>query len=840
MLSTLILLLFGLIVLAVAVGGAFFVYIYWFKVQRPVPRLDRDARLPGLNRPVRIQRDKHAIPHLFAADADDLFRAQGYAHAQERFWQMEQSRRVAHGTLAELFGEPALEADRFSRIIGFRRAAAAELEATDAETGHVLDCYAQGVNAFLDAHPGRIAAELNLLRTSPAPWSPLDSIAVGKVIAWGLSINWESELTRLRLLQRLGPNRAAELEPDYPSSTPLVLECVGEAEMPRLLHTAGLLLNQYDLLRQWLGGAGEGQGSNSWVVAPKRSLTRRALLCNDPHLVLKMPGIWFENRLQSPDMNVSGVSFPGIPGVIIGHNDQIAWGMTNAMVDVQDLYLEKPDPDNPTHFAHADGWEEATVLEETISVRRQADRVERVLITRHGPIISELLRGDGDEPGPVPYPLALRWTGHEPGNTLRAILNLNRASDFDDFDAALADWGAPPQNVTYADVRGNIGYLLAGTMPGRKHNPGLVPAPGWTGKHEWEEAIPHAEWPRIYNPDSGLIVTANQKIVGDDFPHFLGVEFFPGWRAARIEALLGKKERLTVREMERIQLDTGSQFAERLAPWIALLNSDDPWENAALQAIRNWNYRMDTDSEAALVFHYTLLHLQDLVFGDKLGQARDGYLGLSQNPLFPLNGFMSRAESRLLEILDEHEASAWYLDVKTDRSRTREEVLQEALTRAVRTIRAQVGDSTRKWDWGRSHQIRYVHPMGSVRLLRGFFNRGPFPIGGDGTTLNQTRHAPHLPLGLVQITPSYRQIYEVGVWDQASTVTTSGQSGHPFSEHYDDQITLFREGVYHAMPWTQDAVDAATVYSMTLMPEPASKGVTADTRSESSQSPAAT
>lgn len=418
-------------------------------------------------------------------------------------------------------------------------------------------------------------------------------------------------------------------------------------------------------------------------------------------------------------------------------------------------------------------------------------------------------------------PLALRWTGQEPGTTLRSLLRLNRAHTWEAFDGALAEWCEPPVNVTYADNDGHIGYAMAGRVPQRSDaNLGLIPAPGWTDDAQWSRMIPPAELPKVYDPTSGLIVTANNKMVGDEYPYFLGVEFMPGWRAARIEEMLRKKERHGLRDMEEIQLDVRSKYAEALAPWLALVDSDDPWEKAGINALRTWNYHMEPDSTAALVFHYALLELLEMVFGDKVGAARDGFMGETISPLFPTNGFMSRAELRLLQLIEEHEESVWYTDTASETPRTRDELLSQALTRAVRAVRATVGDSARKWDWGRSHQIRYVHPMGSARFLRGFFNRGPFPIGGDGTTPLQTRHAPRLPLGLVQITPSYRQIYDVGNWDQGRTVTTAGQSGHPLSDHYDDQMTMFREGVYHAMPWTRAAVDAATIYRMRLTGTP--------------------
>jgi penicillin amidase len=641
-------------------------------------------------------------------------------------------------------------------------------------------------------------------------------LAYGKLMGWALSLNWEGELTRLRLIEQLDPVRAADLEPDYPGKNPIILEGVGSAESTRLLATAGLLLNEYEKVKQWLGDW-RGQGSNSWVLSPKNSLNRRPLLCNDPHLGVQIPGVWYENHLICPDYEVSGASFPGAPGVIIGHNAHIAWGMTNAGPDVQDLYIERAHEEDATRFEFAGQWEQAQVMDEAILVKGWPQpHHERVVITRHGPLISGLLERSPVSATLQAIPLALRWVGHEPGQMTRAILRLNQAKNWEDFDSALADWSVPAQNVTYADVEGNIGYIMAGKAPVRDKNLGLTPAPGWDGDHEWSGHIPHGDLPRLYNPPSGKIVTANNKMVGDDYPYFLGVEFLPGWRAARLEEMLRTKDRYTIRDMEEMQLDTTSKFAQSLTPWIALLNSEDPWEKVALTHLRKWNYRMDSDSAAALIFHYTLIHLLEMAFGDKLGAIKEGYFGVGISPLFLLNSLILRAQTRLLELLNDHETSIWYMDAARGRQRTREELLQEALSRAVRSIRAELGDSAQRWHWGRVHQVRYGHPMGGVRMLRAIFNRGPIPVGGDGATPNQTFSTPQLPPGLVQVMASYRQIYEVGVWDRAQTVTTSGQSGHPLSEHYDDQILLWREGVYHPMPWSREEAEKATRYRMLL------------------------
>lgn len=814
----LILLILFLIALAAA---AIFLYVYWWLMQRPNPKLNGTLQAPFLEQPVEVRRDRHGVPHVYAQGRADLFRAQGWLHAQDRMWQMEQSRRTAAGRLAEVFGAPALDADRFCRIVGFRRSAEQEATALDPDTRRILDWYAEGVNAYIATHKGRLAAELNLLRVQVEPWQAVDTLAFFKATAWSMSTNWESELTRVRLMEELDPYTAADLEPDYPEKNPLILEAAGSAQHVRMLYTAGLLLNQYENVRTWLGG-GEGQGSNSWVLAPKNSLNRRPLLCADPHLNVQLPSQIYEMHLICPDYEVSGATYPGLPGVVIGHNHTIAWGATNGLADTQDLFVEQRHPDHPTQFAYNGAWEQAQVIEETIQVRRASPHVESVVVTRHGPLISGFVRfqpsRDPGQPASDPLPLALQWTGHAPSHTLRALLAINQATDWPEFELALADWAIPVQNFTFADARGNIGYKLAGTIPQRMTNLGLTPAPGWDAAYAWGPPILAAELPSLYNPESGKIVSANNKIAGDDYPYFLGVEFDPGWRAARIEEFLNEKDRHTIRDMQEAQQDNFSKYAQAFTPWFTLLRSEDPWEKTALQLLRKWNWQMDTDSAAALCFHYILGHLMQMVWGDKLGPALEGYLGVSGTPLFPLHGFKLRAETKLLELINSHEESFWYADVAAGRQRTRDELLQEALTLAMKSIRAVHGDSSLRWAWGRTHQVRFAHPLGRARFVGGFFDRGPIPVGGDGTTPNQTRAANKLPPGLVQIIPAYRQVYEVGTWDRAETVLAGGQSGHPLSRLYDDQAIMWREGVYHLMPWSREAVEKVTEYRLMLEP----------------------
>ena len=818
--NVVIIVLIVLLVL-VLVGAALFLYVYWWRMQRPVPKLDGKVTLPGLDRPIEIVRDKHGVPHVFAETEADLYRALGFVHAQDRFWQMEQARRTAQGRLAEIFGEAALDADRFCRIVGLWRAAEADDGALDAATRAVLEWYTAGVNAYMERHPGRLSAEHNLLRVPAEPWRIVDTLGAAKVLSWSQSGNWQSELTRLLLSQQVDAYTAADLEPDYPPGNPVILEGTGSEEQVRMLSAAGLLLNQYETVRQWLGGETLGQGSNSWVLSPRHSLNRRPLLCADPHLTVQLPAVVYEAHLSGPETEVSGMTYPGMPGVFIGHNTQLAWGLTNALADTQDLFVERMHATEPFTYAYGDTWEPAQVFEETITVRRAAPHIERVVVTRHGPLINGFVRRavGGANRALESTPISLQWTGHTPGTVLEAVLKLNCADDWETFNAALAVWTSPPQNVTYADARGNIGYGLAGRIPLRTTNLGLVPAPGWDPASAWDRWIAADELPRLYNPPSGIIVTANNKMAGDDYPYFLGMEFDPGWRAARIEQMLGEKERFTVRDMEEMQQDNGSLLAKAFTPWFTLLYSEDPWEKVAIQALRKWNWRMDSDSAAALIFHYLLANLVELTFGDKLGPARDGYLARAGTPLFVNHPFKLRAETRLLQIISEQDNTFWYADTAGARQRDRHELLQEALALTMKSIRRVYGDSMLRWAWGKAHQVRFTHPLGSARLVGGFFNRNPLPIGGDATTPNQTGAPFGLPPALVQTIPVYRQIYEVGTWDRAQSVLAGGQSGHPLSRLYDDQVMMWREGVYHPMPWSREAIMKIAAYRLLLEPE---------------------
>lgn len=788
MFAAILIVVFSLLVLIAA--------LYFYFVRRPLPKIDGTVRLKGLGDEVEIIRDRWGIPHLYAQNSDDLFFAQGYVHAQDRLWQMELMRRLGNGTLAEVVGELALESDRFARIVGLRRAAQAELAAADEETRRVLEAYARGVNAFIKSHGHKLPLEFTILGLKPPPWTPVDTAAIGKVIAWGLSCNWESELLRASLIARLGEEKAAALEPAYPRGNPSIVPSQRITTNPDV---GALILEQYRQVRRFLGPG--GLGSNNWVVDGRRSVSGAPLLANDPHLSLQMPSVWYENHLTGAGFQVTGVSFPGVPGVIIGHNDRLAWGVTAAFPDVQDLYVEKVNPANPLQYQFQGQWEESLTVQEEIRIRgRKKPVVEEVVITRHGPLINSFLADKAGEN----HPLALRWAGLEGGQLAKSILLLNQAADWGEFVEALRLWSVPSQNFVYADVEGNIGFHMPGQVPIRAKGLGLTPVPGWTGEYEWVGYVPFEELPQVYNPPQGYIATANNRVVGDDYPYFITLEWTTGYRARRIVELLTSREKLSGEDFALMQMDLHCLPAEEMAPYIAALEPDDEWSRRAVECIKDWDYRLTADSVAATIYEIFQYHLLRLAFEEELGDLMDGYLGRGRLDVFPINSYLGRAAARLQQRLDQGQLP--------------DETLLLALERAVAALRAELGDDVDGWRWGQLHQVTFSHPLGSVKPLNLIFNRGPFPVGGDADTICQAAYTPGFPPGPVLVGVSYRQIIDLSDWDRSVAVNASGQSGQPGSKHYGDMIDLWRKGEYHPLLFERARIEQEAEGRLILAP----------------------
>lgn len=786
-------------------------------LRRPLPRWAGMLAVPGLDAPVEVLRDRWGVPHVYARSNADLFVAQGYLHAQDRLWQMELQRRTGHGQLAELFGPIALDTDRFVRIMGFGRVARREVAALAGADREAAAAYCRGVNAFIAANQRRLPLEFTVLGHRPAPWEPADIMVWAKMMALNLSMNWTTEVLRARIVAAVGAERAAAIDPTYPLHWPLTLP-VGLDYAATLGTSPASARPGDDAL---LGRQGGEPGSNAWVVGGARTASGGPLLANDPHLNLQMPSLWYEMHLNGGDYAVAGATLPGAPGVVIGHNARIAWGVTNGMTDVQDLYVERFDPADPTgrRYEFRGAWEEAEVVREAIVVRdRPRGRQTRtetveVRITRHGPIVNDLIpRADETNPD---EPLALRWTALALGRLHASVLAINRARDWGEFRAALADWTVPPQNFVYADVDGHIGYALGGELPIRAQGDGLLPVPGWTGEWEWVGSIPPEENPHALDPADGFVATANNRIVGDDFPHPVIGEWATSYRVSRIRELLLRTPRHTPESFARIHAD------RRSVPGLACIAlardghlpaaPGDQVAADARDALAAWDGVLSADSVGGLVATVLCQQLLDRAYREVAGPLGT-VTGLGAFAGMPGNGYRQRALPNLLDRLLGPEPGWLAAGDSPDA------IIADAWAATVTALREKWGDEVWRWRYGLAHQFTLRHPLGALGPLGRIFNRGAITTGGDGETVNMG--GLNISTAGIEsyVAPSYRQILDPTDWDRCRAIHPTGQSGHPASPHYADFLPLWLAGEYHPMPWTRGAVEEAAAHRLTLSP----------------------
>ncbi|WP_448594941.1 penicillin acylase family protein [Thermoflexus hugenholtzii] len=801
----------GALILLLLAGGAL---AFYRASRQPFPQTRGTLRLPGLRAPVTVIRDRWGVPHIYASNLHDLFMAQGFIHAQDRFWQMEFWRHIGTGRLSEMLGKTTLNQDRFIRTLGWNRAAQQDLERLGPEERAILEAYAAGVNAYLEQHRDRLPLEFTLFRLfgrrwEIEPWQPLHTVAWAKVMAWDLGGNWDDELLNARIVDRIGAERLKELVLPYPADRPVIVP-TPVAEVPEETLQALLDIGR-SLQRMTLGDAPD-IGSNNWVVAGSRTVTGKPILANDPHLSIQMPSIWYEVALHcepvTPEcpLRVAGASFPGVPGVVIGHNDRIAWGVTNVGPDVQDLYLERANPQNPFEVEFQGKWEPVRVITEEIRIAGQAEPLLLpVRITRHGPVINDVVEALTR----TQTLYAFRWTALEPSGIVRALLRLNRARNWEEFRAALADWDVPGQNFVYADVDGHIGYQATGRIPIRAKGNGLLPAPGWTGEYEWTGYVPYEEMPRRLDPPEGFIVTANNAVVDPAYPYFLAAVWDYGDRAQRITDLLRAKDRLSIEDMAAIQNDTLSLAAQAITPYILQVSFTDPLARQAQDLLRAWDFRATPESPAPTIFETFLKHLLHEAWVDELGEEIVGDLltGGSHNRYWAR---WALAQPDL----------AWWDDLRTPQRETRDDIVRRAFEQAVAELRGRLGPDPRAWAWGKVHTATFVHGtlgQSGIGPVEAIFNRGPYPAPGTSAAVNNIGF--NVQKGFaVRSLPSLRFIASIANWSDSRFIHTTGQSGLPYHPHYDDFIPLWLKGEYHPMLWSREEVERNAEGVLILQP----------------------
>lgn len=769
---------------AAAASGALGLWHQLFR--RPLPKTRGTLRVSGLDGRATIDRDRFGVPRIEARTARDLAFAHGFCHGQDRLFQLEFYRRAASGRLAEIAGAEALTSDRVMRTLGLRRAAEREATALAGRERQYLEAYAAGVDAAAGAARA-LPLELQLLRVRPEPWTPADSLAIGRLIALGFSTNMESELFRAELVRMVGAETAARLEPQYPGGNPVVTEPGAGWSGDGLA-----LAEQLAEVREAIGLSGEPTGSNNWAVSGERSASGAPLLAGDPHITTTMPDVWYAVELCAPGLDLRGGSMPGLPGVIIGQSRRVAWSFTNVMADVQDLFVERIEEG---HYEFEGELRPLTVHREEIRVRGRKDpEILEVRETHHGPIVNDTLGAAGGEP------LALAWTAlREPLYTAVSI-DAGRLSHGEELVAAFEDYAVPAMNLVWADASGSIGYKLVGRLPVRSGGCPDVPKPGWTGEHEWEGYVPYDELPEVADPPGGIIVTANNRIAGDDYPHHITSEYLDGYRAARIEELLGERERHTLDDFAGIQCDLHSIPGELTAHRLARLRPAGQRETRAIERLRSWDHRLDPDTVAGTIYATFTAHFARLVseaaIGDPAGAAR--WRSKSLMGLTPMTSSPWRFQARLIELWDEG-------DEELLGGRAWDDVALEALRDALDELEARHGADPAGWTWGRVHGVRFEHPLGRGSALLDRLLSRRLPAGGGQETVCQIGFVPHDGDYTGTWAPSFRLLADLADPDRCRWQHMTGQSGHPASEHYDDLLEPWLAG--RSNPVRQPAVD---------------------------------
>jgi penicillin amidase len=745
-----------------------------------LPQTDGSMTISGPRAEIRIERDASGIPTIKAGSIEDAQFGLGFVHAQDRLWQLEIHRRTGSGRLAEAFGEPAVETDRFLRALGVRRTAAVQWANTSPATQATLSAYAAGINAYLQTALKARPPEFIVLGLQPEAWTPEDSMAWAIMMAWDLGGNWSTELLRMRLALKLPVARIDELLPPYPGDKPLI--ATDYSALFRQLRVDGKLGLQ--ALNFAPESGVEGVGSNNWVVHGSHTDTGKPLLANDPHLKLTAPALWYFARIEAPGLKVAGATLPGLPGVVLGQNEHVAWGFTNTGPDVQDLYIERIKPDDTSMYQTPDGWAKFETFSETIKVRGGADVTMTARATRHGPVISDGGRATDGLTGPTDkptYALAMRWTALDAKvSTLDAGAAFNSAKSVAEFIAASARYTAPMQNMVVADREGHIGVVSAGRVPLRKAEndlKGQVPAPGWYARYDWAGELDATLTPRETDPARGWIATANQRIHAADYPHFLTSEWAAPYRMQRIEELLAAKPKHSLASLREMHADVKSLATLRLLPFITRAKSSHPLAAAAQQQLAGFDGTMAADKAAPLIFWAWVRHLTQAVFADELGApVYERSLG-SRSYRDALEGVLERKD-------------AWWCDNKTSpAAETCEQLIDAAFGAALDELQASQGADVAGWQWGRSHQARSEHrPFSRVKPLASWFELRS-PVGGDTFTVNVSRVLLRPDPGTGELYldehgPSLRALYDLGDLNQSRFMHSSGQSGIVLSPLY--------------------------------------------------------
>lgn len=780
--------------------------IFWFII-RPWPKMDGTIKIPGLRDKVSVHMDKWGTPHIYAQNEHDLFMAQGYVHAQHRLWQMELNRAQGNGRLSSILGKKVIPSDILLRTFGLRRIAEKTWNKLDEDTRNILLAYAEGVNVYIDTHQNKLPLEFNLLRVKPERWTPIDTLSFGNLMGYWLSGNIKLEYLRSKMVAQIGPELTSQLFPPRMKDYPLIIP--NEVENYKNLTKDSVSVGTiYD---QWIGDPDEGWGSNCWTVHGNRTNSGKPMLATDMHLFLGVPSIWYQNGLHGGRFNCVGFSLTGVPNIIVGHNQSIAWGVSNLSPDCQDLYIEELDDlEHPTKYKYNGQWLDLDVVHEVIDVKGGEKVPFDIFMTKHGPILPSIM---GDDVSKTPF--AMRWAIEEGNMLFSAVVKLNLASNWRQFREAISIWDNPGQNFVYADVNGNIGYQASGKVPIRrkKHN-GLLPVPGWNGENEWIGFIPFEDMPATYNPVKGHVATANNQIISDNYPYILTLDWYPGFRAKRISDMLSASDKLTMDDMKNIQSQLFSIPAEIICPYLLGIKTDNELERLGLQKIREWDYYVRADSVGAGIYEVWLINMIRNTVGDELGdELTTKYI----------SGNYQRHASQtvpLLMNLLKDKNNILFDNVNTPQKENREDIIKKSFKEALAFYTNKVGEDINDWNWGKVHTMTFRHwPFGScgIPLVEMLFNDKTYPFGGDQFTVCEAGFTRGVSFE-VNHGPSQRMIADLSNLDNSLMVNSSGQVENLWHPNRKDALPLWFNKEYYHLNFTSEKVKAAARHNLVLVP----------------------
>jgi len=761
-----------------------------------LPELNGEKSLSALTAEVKVIRDERGVPHIYASNEHDLYFMTGYITAQERLWQMDMVRHATQGRLSELFKRDMFETDIFLRALGMQEKSRMVLEKEDPEILATLQAYADGVNAWITGCGKKLPPEFRVLGYEPEPWTMVDITNIIGFIGWDLaSSNLSNEISNYKLGMKLGAEKAAELIADW--------NLVDEVVFPdfrlddKLTDKALKAVSSMEKLEEL--GIVTLSGSNNWAVSGSRSETGKPILSNDMHLGFNVPGFWLQVHQVIPGkLNVTGVLFPGEPFIIAGHNDRIAWGMTNLGVDDIDLFVETVDSTGNNYLYNGE-WLPFRDVEHTLKMTDDSSQTRVLRYTHHGPVISGMQNIDD-------VVLSMCWSGYDYSDEIKAVYLLNRAGNWDEFRTALSHFKSISQNFAYADVDGNIGLNTGGGVPVRKGT-GLLPRRGDTDEYEWKGYVPFELLPSSFNPEEGFISSANQRTVDSSYPFFISGEFSMPYRIMRIREMAGEKQVLGIEDFKRMITDNHSAYAKMLTPVILkgaeALSDPGETERKAIEELRVWNYAMDASLVAPTLFEFIRMEMAYQLLGDELDELYGAALG--------------RQHDFYLYRLMKEGPDGWVDNVNTPEEESLETIIARSISAALDTLTARYGEYGEQWQWGRIHTITLEHPMGGVKILDRVLklNSDTYGVGGSYHTVEPYAFRDNFK---AHHGASERHIFNTADWDKSLTVIPTGTSGIPGSPFYLSQTETYINNGFYSEPFSDAAVEAAKKYEMIFRP----------------------